>query len=519
MSGFDQKSIARGADAARRTGEVRVILSPEKGRRPGLRVLSQSTRVFVVEDKLVHPVREIQELVIKLGAQISGTSEAANVIVTSIRAPKRLLKHISREDSEDKYVVNPEWILDSAERAVMMDPDDYLAFKSSKEHVFHLPMKRGRTPDTEVESGMPGPSTSSASATRPPRPWRDTRYACERPSPLQCINQGLVDELEVIRRERELTGDEFSKMAYMRALSAIKAYPYDLSKNPSQASKLTGVGSKIGKLAEQYYEKGCIIEAKIIRRDKAIQTMIAFNELYGVGPTAARDAYNEGCRTLEDVIKKGKSLGTHLTRSESLRILPDLQSKIPRPEVEAIAHLISRMMEKIIPGCQHTICGGYRRGKPESSDVDIVYTHPDNRHNKAALHRLLDDLRREGIVTHIVSVTTPGLDEDSTNVHVDVAQIVVLPPISPLTPNPRHRRVDIIFCPFSVYGAAVLGWTGSHIFERDLRIFCRKEGYKFSFTGVTRLSDGKVLDTPTEREIFELFKLEWMPPEWRNCDA
>lgn len=106
--------------------------------------------------------------------------------------------------------------------------------------------------------------------------------------------------------------------------------------------------------------------------------------------------------------------------------------------------------------------------------------------------------------------------------------------------NAGRRRVDLVFAPERVYGAAVLGYTGSTVFERDIRLWCKPKGYRvsaeavmrrerfaradsdlnqFSFSGVTRLSDEQVLDTPTEEGIFDLFDLDYMPPEYRNCDA
>ena len=100
-------------------------------------------------------------------------------------------------------------------------------------------------------------------------------------------------------------------------------------------------------------------------------------QLYGVGPKRAREYYSQGARTLDDVIRMGGSLGTHLHIQECLRILPDLQVKIPRSEVEEIAELIMSELDKIRPGCLYTICGGYRRGKPQSNDVDIVITDPN----------------------------------------------------------------------------------------------------------------------------------------------
>jgi DNA polymerase IV len=34
-------------------------------------------------------------------------------------------------------------------------------------------------------------------------------------------------------------------------------------------------------------------------------------------------------------------------------------------------------VDAIEPGCVSLLCGGYRRGKLESNDVDVVLTHPD----------------------------------------------------------------------------------------------------------------------------------------------
>lgn len=65
---------------------------------------------------------------------------------------------------------------------------------------------------------------------------------------------------------------------------------------------------------------------------------------------------------------------------------------------------------------------------------------------------------------------------------LDIAEIVVLPPASKTTKIPRHRRVDIIIGPHKTYGAAILGWTGSRQFERDLRLLAKHRGYKVGFS-------------------------------------
>ena len=90
---------------------------------------------------------------------------------------------------------------------------------------------------------------------------------------------------------------------------------------------------------------------------------------------------------------------------------------------------------------------------------------------------------------------------------------------SPQQQRPVHRRVDLVFCPLSVYGATVLGWTGSLTFERDLRLWAKSKGFNFSFDGLTNLAEECRVETRDEHAVFAALELPWMPPEWRNCDA
>ena len=120
-----------------------------------------------------------------------------------------------------------------------------------------------------------------------------------------------------------------------------------------------------------------------------------------------------------------------------------------------------------------------------------------------------------GKVTHIVSVGGRQRAGDRHQSDVDVGQVVYL---SSWAGRRLHRRVDIIFARWEQYGAAVLGWTGSVLYERDLRRWARKKGYSFSSSGLTRLKDGVMLPTPTEGSIYSLLDLPRMPPRLRNAD-
>ncbi len=119
----------------------------------------------------------------------------------------------------------------------------------------------------------------------------------------QVLESDAGGQLELIRNERRLTGDTYAEMAYMRAISALKAYPFHIPDSVTDADfsaelrdlrlaeveKLKGVGKKVFSLVRQFYHststrEARIVEAKVIQRDRAVFVMNAFAELYGIGP-------------------------------------------------------------------------------------------------------------------------------------------------------------------------------------------------------------------------------------------
>lgn len=109
---------------------------------------------------------------------------------------------------------------------------------------------------------------------------------------------------------------------------------------------------------------------------------------------------------------------------------------------------IQTELDTIRPGCIHTICGGFRRGKVDSNDVDIVITDPNPvslNSQITCIEDLLRQMKKKALITHVVNVTTPSSTFEAIYSHLDIAEVVILPPTSSFITTPRHRRVDIIF--------------------------------------------------------------------------
>lgn len=121
-------------------------------------------------------------------------------------------------------------------------------------------------------------------------------------------------------------------------------------------------------------------------------------------------------------------------------------------------------------------------------------------------------------MSHVVNVMKGG-EGFAPSGHMDIAEIVVLPPRSRELAQPRHRRVDLIVCAPHIHGAAVLGWTGSKTYEKDVRRWAKQRGFKFHFSGLVEQESGRLFNTETEADVFSHLGLVCIPPILRNCDA
>lgn len=155
---------------------------------------------------------------------------------------------LTRSTKKEKAVVTPDWLRDSARAGKAAPCGDYAALRDLHDSsVIHCPdadcgscdacgssspmpvrspsPSESRKTDTEVRVSTDSTTPPSASTLDPMSP-----YACQRASPLVCPNQALVDELAVIRRSRELEGEDRSALSYQRAI-AVRLLPSLLSES------------------------------------------------------------------------------------------------------------------------------------------------------------------------------------------------------------------------------------------------------------------------------------------------
>ena len=92
------------------------------------------------------------------------------------------------------------------------------------------------------------------------------------------------------------------------------------------------------------------------------------------------------------------------------------------------------------------------------------------------------------------------------------------PERGPATPErgPHHVRLDIEFVEESELGSALLYFTGSKGTNVYMRSEAKRKGFLLNEHGLFDIKTGrKVIDHPTEEEIFERLGIPYIPPERR----
>ena len=120
----------------------------------------------------------------------------------------------------------------------------------------------------------------------------------------------------------------------------------------------------------------------------------------------------------------------------------------------------------------------YRRGKPESGDVDIIISNPKPHSTQHLCLKLVKALEQQGIITHTLTIST-GTSSREENQKIslrtraplgsaehqygldplDKALVVFLLPKDNPFYTGIHRRVDLIIAPWRAWGSAIVGWT------------------------------------------------------------
>ena len=200
----------------------------------------------------------------------------------------------------------------------------------------------------------------------------------------------------------------------------------------------------------------------------------------------------------------------HKSTLIGLKYFHDITQKIPREEIQKAEIIIKRVAEHMNKDIQVILCGSYRRERDKSGDIDCCIFHPDI--------KTQEDIKtnKYNILANFVEMLiNVGFIIDQLDMGMQKFMGLCMIKQNSKKTNVA-RRLDIRFMPYDSYGSAILYFTGSAIFNTNIRKIALSKGYSLSEFGFKKKSDGILIPCSTEEEVFKFLDYPYVTPKARD---
>jgi DNA polymerase/3'-5' exonuclease PolX len=312
------------------------------------------------------------------------------------------------------------------------------------------------------------------------------------------LRPAIAAELDVLRRTSSTeSAGIFKARSYEAAIKYIRELPDPITTIADlpphkKGDSLTG---KIREKVAEYITTGKIADVEEARQSRNPDTIEAFMNVYGIGPKKALDLIKAGHRSIADLRVAAAADPKLLNKNQriGLTYYEDLLLRIPRTEMDAHAATLMAAKPAALEG---VIVGSYRRGRPDSGDIDMLIRTTDATVNAGkALADYVKQLKTAGYIKEVLAIGD----------HKCLA-------ISQL-PGFQARRLDLLVTPPEEFPFAVLYFTGSDGFNVRMRQLALERGFTLNEHALTHVKTGKtVTNIKSEADIFTALKMEWREP-------
>ncbi|KAI4494976.1 hypothetical protein M0804_001177 [Polistes exclamans] len=324
-------------------------------------------------------------------------------------------------------------------------------------------------------------------------------------------NQDLCDFLlELANYEKNVSKNVYKYNAYRKAASSLSTLS-DRVKSGEEARKLPGIGEKIAKKIDEFLQTGKLRKLEEINKNDDNVAINLLTRVSGIGPAKAKELVDDGIKSLDDLKKHQNKLNHH--QKLGLKYFDDFEKKVPRAEITEIEKMLKKYIYELSKEYIITICGSYRRGKKESGDIDALITHPNyisinkesKKKNSDMLKNIVEYLEKKRLITDTMSIG-PTKFMGVCRVSNDK--------------NKSFRRLDIRLVPYDQYYCAILHYTGSDLFNKNIRAHALEKKYTLNEYTLKRLTvegiPGEAEKITCEEDIFKILGLPYKEPKNRD---
>ncbi|CAK9013438.1 unnamed protein product [Durusdinium trenchii] len=268
----------------------------------------------------------------------------------------------------------------------------------------------------------------------------------------------IFEEMSVVQR---LKRDRFRSQAYAKAAQALRALAEPIDSG-AQAKAIKGIGAGMANRIDVILKTGELKELEELKLDSDVVALRELRSVHGIGAVSAAKLVERGIRSLaqlRDAVEKNQ---VHLDSAQALglRHCEEFSKRIPQAEMKEHHKLLEQCCLKGHPDLLLTVCGSYRRGRPDCGDIDVLISHPDYTTAKKEanaggklLHGFVSTLKKAGYVTGDLAFGQTKF--------MGVCR---------LSRGHLHRRLDIRCMPEDQYHFGMLYFTGSAALSVKMRL-------------------------------------------------
>jgi len=293
------------------------------------------------------------------------------------------------------------------------------------------------------------------------------------------------------------------------AVKILEKYPKDniIESDLKNIIKIKGIGEGTIKRIKEILETGKLSEVKITEDDKQYLKMIEeLEEIYGIGRITAYKLFKEyKIKSISELIERVNKKEIQLPENImiGLKYVNNLDTKIPRKDIDDINEFLLNILFELDINLFGTTCGSYRRLKETSGDVDFIIIHND--------YKTLNTNMKNNYLDIFVNklIEKKFIIESLTKTDVKTKYMGIFK-----WKSSKPRRIDIRIFPIESYYSALLYFTGSKDFNKQMRLNAIFMDYTLNEYGLYD-ENNKMFKVKSEKDIFDLLNMEYVTPDKR----
>jgi DNA polymerase beta len=348
------------------------------------------------------------------------------------------------------------------------------------------------------------------------------------------MNSKLIQEFEKLQKvilienkqfkeegnKKGITTNNFRLKYIFNIISILKNLDFKITKdNYKDLKEYDGVGKGILTRIEEFLNNGYFEETKQFKEDKKEddkqKIVDELKKVINIGDSIATDLVNKGILSVKDLkskVKKGE-IEVNDKIKLGLKYYGIVDDNIPRKEIDEYKNILNIIVNELNKDEEKKyyfeIAGSYRREKPTSGDIDVLFSKKGVKDNKTLKHlsKIVNLLKSNIKENNNQPLLIDDLTEEGDTKYMGFSKLK----------DNYVRRIDIRFIEDKSFHSALLYFTGSYELNKQMRKKAISMGLKLSEYGLFEKVDDEwvKIKTKSEKDIFKKLEMEYIEPRLR----